>query len=384
MSNEEVESNMSELLKQYDVKRLNRGDVLRGKVIDVNDKEVSVNIDYAFDGLIAKEELSIDGKDPREVVSKDDEIYVYVLSPNDGEGYVELSLIKALEIKEREELSQYFKEQKNVKVYVKEETKGGVIAYYGSIKIFIPGSLASRERIQLSNLVGRDLDVRITELDFKNKRVIASRRILEEEDYNKNKKNIWDDLKEGEKRNGVVKKIVKFGAFVDIGGVEGLIHISDLSWERVNKPEDIVKEGDKVEVFIGNVDRKNERLSLILKDVTKEPWTVHNNDINEGHIFEGKVVRLTTFGAFVELFDGIEGLVHITEITDEHIAKPSDALEINQKVKVKVLSINREEKRIALSIKEAVETNKEYLDYIDSSDESGTSLGDLLKGFKFE
>ncbi len=384
MSNEEVESNMSELLKQYDVKRLSRGDVLKGKVIDVNDKEVSVNIDYAFDGLIAKEEISIDDKDPREVVSKDDEIYVYVLSPNDGEGYVELSLIKALEIKEREELSECFKEEKNVKVHVKEETKGGVIAYYGNIKVFIPGSLASRERIQLSNLVGRDLDVRITELDFNNKRVIASRRILEEEEYNKNKKNIWDDLKEGEKRSGVVKKIVKFGAFVDIGGVEGLIHISDLSWERVNRPEDIVKEGDKVEVFIGSVDRKKERLSLILKDVTKEPWTVHSNDIKEGDILEGKVVRLTAFGAFVELFDGIEGLVHITEITDEHIAKPSDVLEVNQKVKVKVLSINRKEKRIALSIKEAVENNKEYLDYIDNSDESGISLGDLLKGFKFE
>ncbi|ALB48166.1 30S ribosomal protein S1 [Clostridium sp. MF28] len=384
MSNEELESNMSELLNQYDVKRLNRGDVLKGKVIDVNDKEVSVNIDYAFDGLIAKEEVSIDDRDPMEVVSKDDEIYVYVISPNDGEGYVELSLIKALEIKDREELSECFKEEKNVKVHVKEETKGGVIAYYGNIKVFIPGSLASRERIQLSNLVGRDLDVRITELDFNNKRVIASRRILEEEEYNKNKKNIWDDLKEGEKRNGVVKKIVKFGAFVDIGGVEGLIHISDLSWERVNRPEDIVKEGDKVEVFIGSVDRKNERLSLILKDVTKEPWTVHSNDINEGDILEGKVVRLTAFGAFVELFDGIEGLVHITEITDEHIAKPSDVLEVNQKVKVKVLSINREEKRIALSIKEAVENNKEYLDYIDNSDESGTSLGDLLKGFKFE
>ncbi len=277
-----------------------------------------------------------------------------------------------------------FQRKKNIKVHVKEETKGGVIAYYGNVRVFIPGSLASRERIELSSLVGRDLDVRITELDFKNKKVIASRRIIEEEEYNKNKKNIWDNLKEGEKRNGVVKKIVKFGAFVDIGGVEGLIHLSDLSWERVNKPEDIVKEGDNVEVFIGNVDRKNERLSLILKDVTKEPWTVHGKDINEGDIFEGKVIRLTTFGAFVELFDGIEGLVHITEITDEHIAKPSDVLEANQKVKVKVLSVNREEKRIALSIKEAVETNKEYLDYIDNSDESGTSLGDLLKGFKFE
>lgn len=384
MSNEDMEMSMSELLNNYDVKRLREGDILKGKVIDVNDKEVSVNINYAFDGLITKEELSVDEKDPREVVNKDDEIYVYVLSPNDGDGYVELSLIKAQEIKEKEDIDTFFKQQKNIVVKVKEEVKGGVIAYYGNVRIFIPGSLASRERIELETLVGKELEVRITELDLRNNKIVASRKIIEEEEYNKNKKIVWDGLVEGEKRNGVVKKLVKFGAFVDIGGVEGLIHLSDLSWERVNKPEDIVKEGDKVEVFIGNIDKKNGRLSLILKDVAKEPWTVHGNDIKEGDVLEGKVVRLTSFGAFVELFDGIEGLVHITEITDDNIAKPSDVLEVNQKVKVKILNINKEDKRIALSIKEAVESSKEYLDYVDHEDDGGTSLGDLLKGFKFE
>lgn len=383
MLNEETMSSMGELLNEYDVKKLNRGDILKGVVIDVNDKEASVNINYAFDGLISKEELSVDGKDPREVVKKDDEIDVYVLSPNDGEGYVELSLVRASEIKEKEEIKEVFKAQKNILVKVKEETKGGVIAYYGNIRVFIPGSLASRERIELNTFVGRELEIRITELDFKNNKVVGSRRVIEEEEYSKNKKVIWDSLKEGEKRSGVVKKLVKFGAFVDIGGVEGLIHLSDLSWERVNRAEDVVKEGDKVEVFIGSVDKQKERLSLILKDVAKEPWTLHSNSIKEGDILEGKVVRLTTFGAFVELFDGIEGLVHITEITDENIAKPSDVLEINQKVKVKVLTFNKEDKKIALSIKEAVESNKEYLNYVDNEEE-GTSLGDLLKGFKFE
>jgi small subunit ribosomal protein S1 len=384
MSNEDMEMSMSELLNNYDVKRLREGDILKGKVIDVNDKEVSVNINYAFDGLITKEELSVDGKDPREVVNKDDEIYVYVLSPNDGEGYVELSLIKAQEIKEKEDIDKFFKEQKNIVVKVKEEIKGGVIAYYGNVRIFIPGSLASRERIELETLVGKELEVRIIELDLRNNKIVASRKVIEEEEYNKNRKIVWDSLVEGEKRNGVVKKLVKFGAFVDIGGVEGLIHLSDLSWERVNKPEDVVKEGDKVEVFIGNIDKKNGRLSLILKDVAKEPWAVHGNDIKEGDVLEGKVVRLKSFGAFVELFDGIEGLVHITEITDDNIAKSSDVLELNQKVKVKILNINKEDKRIALSIKEAVESSKEYLDYVDNEDDGGTSLGDLLKGFKFE
>lgn len=384
MFNEDAEMGMGELLNDYDVKRLNEGDILKGKVIEVNDKEASVNINYAFDGLISKEEISIDGKDPREILSKDDEIDVYVISPNDGEGYVELSLIKASQIKEKENIKDFFEKQKNITVKVKEETKGGVIAYYGNIRIFIPGSLASRQRVELNTLIGKELEIRITELDLKNNKVVGSRRVIEEEEYNRNKKIIWDSLKEGEKKTGVVKKLVKFGAFVDIGGVEGLIHISDLSWERVNKPEEVVKEGDKVEVFIGNVDRKNEKLSLILKDVTKEPWTVHSDDIKEGDILEGKVARLTNFGAFVELFDGIEGLVHITEITDEHIAKSSDVLELGQKVRVKVLSFNKGDRKISLSIKDAVEINKEYLNYVDDNEETGTSLGDLLKGFKFE
>ena len=230
---------------------------------------------------------------------------------------------------------------------------------------------------------GKEIEVKITELDLHSNKIVASRRFIEEEEYNKNKKAIWNSLQEGEKRTGIVKKLVKFGAFVDIGGVEGLIHLSDLSWERVNKPEDVVKEGDKVEVFIGSVDKEKERLSLILKDIAKEPWTLHGSDIKEGDVVEGKVVRLTSFGAFVELFDGVEGLVHITEITDENIAKPSDVLEVNKKVKVKVLSIDKENKKMSLSIKDAVESNKEYLNYVDNEEE-GTSLADLLKGFKFE
>ncbi len=383
MANEENITSMEDLLKDYDVKRLNRGDIIKGKVIEVNDKEASVNINYAFDGIIKKEEISIDEKDPRDVLREGDEIDVYVISPNDGDGYVELSLIRALEIKEKEDIEKSYKEEKIITVKVKEEIKGGLIAYHGSVRVFIPGSLASRERIDLSTLVGKELQVKITELDFRNNKIVASRRVIEEEEYNKNKKAVWNSLKEGEKRSGVVKKLVKYGAFVDIGGVEGLIHLSDLSWERVNRPEEVVKEGDKVEVFIGTVDKEKERLSLILKDVTKEPWAVHTDDIKEGDIIEGTVVRFMSFGAFIELFDGVEGLVHITEITDENIAKPSDALELNQKVKVKVLSVNKEERKIALSIKDAVETSKEYLEYVDNEEE-GTSLADLLKDFKFE
>ncbi|ACD22484.1 30S ribosomal protein S1 [Clostridium botulinum] len=376
------DNTMKSFLEEYDVKRINKGQILKGKVLEVNEKEAVVNINYAFDGLIAKEEVSIDDKNPMDVLSVDDEIDVYVISPNDGEGYVKLSLIKALVIKEKEQLQKAFKEEKNVKVYVKDEIKGGLISYYGNIRVFIPASLASRNMIDLSALKNTELEVRIIELDFRNNKVVASRKAIENEEYEKNRKVIWNSLKEGEKRTGVVKKLVKYGAFVDIGGVEGLVHISDLSWNRVNRPEEVVKENDKVEVYIGSIDVEKQKLSLVLKDINKEPWTLHTNEIKSGMIFEGKVVKFASFGAFVEIFEGIEGLVHISEITDENIAKPSDALELNQKVKVKVLDFNKDTKRLSLSIKDAVETSKEYLQYVDEED--GVSLGELFKNFKFE
>ena len=378
MSVEVNENSMENLLKDFDVKRISSGDILKGKIIDVNDKEVTVNINYAFDGVISKEELVVGDISPLEVVKAGDTIDVYVISPNDGEGYVELSRLRALQITEKEDLKKAFKNGETIKVLVKEEVKGGLVAYYGSLRVFIPASLVSRERIELKTLLGKEIEVRLIELDIRNKKVVASRRILEEEAYEIEKKKIWDSIKSGEKREGIVKKVIKAGAIVDIGGVTGLIHINDLAWERVKRVEDIVNVGDKVTVFVGEVDASNERVSLILKDVDKEPWKVHADSIKSGDIIEGKVVKFMGFGAFVELFPGVEGLVHINEITDENIAKPSDVLEIGQKVKVKVLDINKENKRISLSIKDAVERSTEYMQYND--DEEGVTLGELFKG----
>lgn len=378
MSVEFTENSMEDLLKDFDVKKINSGDILKGTVIDVNEKEVSVNINYAFDGLISREELSVQDISPTELVKVGDILDVYVISPNDGEGYVELSRIRALEITEKEDLNKAFKESNVIKVIVSEEVKGGLVAYYGSIRVFIPASLASRERIELSTLIGKEIEVKLTEFDLRNRKVVASRRILEEEAYEINKKKLWSTVKSGEKREGIVKKILKVGAIVDIGGITGLIHINDLSWERVKNVEDVVSVGDKVTVFVGEVDAERERVSLILKDVNKEPWKVHGDSIKVGDILEGKVVKLLGFGAFVELFPGVEGLVHINEITDENIAKPSDALQIGQTVKVKVLDVKKDEKRISLSIKDAVERSTEYLQYND--EEEGYSLGELFKG----
>ena len=372
---------MEELLKNYDVKRIYEGDILKGKVIEVTDKEVTVNIGYAFDGVIPKEELTYEYLNPLDVVKVDDEIEVYVMSPNDGDGYVLLSRVKALSITEKDDIEEAYKSGNPINVRVKEEVKGGLVATYGSLRIFIPASQASREKLELSTLVGKNIEVKIIELDFNNRKIVASRRAIEEEVYEKNKKAIWKTLKSGEKKSGVVTNIVKYGAFVDIGGVEGLIHINDLAWERVYNVEDVVKVGDNVEVFIGEVDTKKERLSLILKDVAKEPWEVHGDSLKEGGIFEGKVVRLTNFGAFVEILPGIEGLAHITEITDENIAKPSEVLKVGQNVKVKILNVDKNEKKLSLTIKDAIEKSNEYMQYNDSDE--GVTLGDLFKDFKF-
>ncbi len=377
MENQNLEGTMGDLLKDFDVKRIRTGDILDGEVIDVNDKEVMVNINYAFDGVIEKNELTNIDKDPREVVNIGDKIKVYVLSPNDGEGYVQLSRIKALEINEREDIKRAFDNEEVIKVYVKEEVKGGLVAYYGNIRVFIPASLASRERINLADLIGKELEVKIIELDFKSRKIVASRRIIEDEIFENNKKEVWKSIKSGEKRTGIVKKIIKAGALVDIGGITGLIHLNDLSWGRVNRAEDVVKVGDEVEVFVGEVDAKNERIALILKDINEDPWTKNGENLKLGDVLEGKVVNLLNFGAFVELFPGVEGLVHINEITEENIAKPSDVLKLGQKVKVKVLDVNKENKKISLTIKDAEEKSKEYLQYNDSDE--GISLGDLFK-----
>lgn len=377
MENQNLEGTMGDLLKDFDVKRIRTGDILDGEVIDVNDKEVMVNINYAFDGVIEKNELTNIDKDPREVVNIGDKIKVYVLSPNDGEGYVQLSRIKALEITEREDIKRAFDNEEVIKVYVKEEVKGGLVAYYGNIRVFIPASLASRERINLADLIGKELEVKIIELDFKSRKIVASRRIIEDEIFENNKKEVWKSIKSGEKRTGIVKKIIKAGALVDIGGITGLIHLNDLSWGRVNRAEDVVKVGDEVEVFVGEVDTKNERIALILKDINEDPWTKNGENLKLGDVLEGKVVNLLNFGAFVELFPGVEGLVHINEITEENIAKPSDVLKLGQKVKVKVLDVNKENKKISLTIKDAEEKSKEYLQYNDSDE--GISLGDLFK-----
>ena len=230
--------------------------------------------------------------------------------------------------------------------------------------------------------------MKIIEFDRDKARLVLSRKEVEKGEQEIKKENLLKVIKPGEKIEAVVRRLTKFGAFVDLGGIDGLIHISELSWERVNDPSEVVSIGDNVEVYVLSVDKENDKISLSLKGVKSNPWNSVEEKYSMGDVIEGVVSKVLNFGAFVQLEPGIEGLIHISEISQEHISKPSDVLKMGDKVKVKILDINKEQKKISLSIKDASEkSKKEFKKYMDT-DQSGVTLGDLfrdkLKDFKFD
>lgn len=377
---------MDEMMKAYDFNKIYNGQIVKGKVIDITDKEVFVNINYFADGVISKEELSNDiDINPADILKVDDEIDVMIISKDNGEGNVALSKKRVDSIRVWDSIKKAYKEKKHLIIKIKEEVKGGLIAFYKGIRIFMPASQASgMGKIDLKTLIDKDVEVEIIEFDKEKKKVVVSRRVIDEKikeekrrAIEEEKKKLWASLRKGEKRNGKVVRLVKFGAFVDIGGIEGLVHNNDLSWKRIVDPSEVVSVGDKVEVFVQDFDEIKGRLSLALKEVDNNPWDNLNGKYKINDIIQGKVVKFMNFGAFVEVEPGVEGLVHISEITDENIAKASDVLKIGETIKVKVLDIDEKNHKMSLSIKDAVEKSKDYLKYVD--EEEGATLGDILK-----
>lgn len=368
---------------------INSGDILQGTVVSVNENEVLVNIGYMRDGVILKEEISAE-KDvnPVDVVKTGDVIFVYIMKIKDEEGNVLLSKKRADAIKVWDDLKVIFDENKAFEVTIAEIVKGGATAYIQGVRGFIPASQLSSSYVEdLQAFKGKTLEVKIIELDKESKRVVLSRKVIEKEASDLKAKEVWNKLKKGEKRQGVVSRLAKFGAFVDLGGVDGLIHVSDLSWKRVTDPSEIVSVGDEVEVFVLDFDKEKGRISLGLKEAKGNPWNNISSLYHVNDVVEGTVVRLMDFGAFVQLSSGIEGLVHLSEISEERIAKVSDVLKVGDVVKVKIGEINQQGNRISLSIKDAAD--KGYGDLSEfNGEQSGLTLGDLLKDkfkdFKFE
>jgi ribosomal protein S1 len=374
MTEEKMEDLMEEV--ENSVSDIDNGDVVKGKVISVNEKEVILDINYSSEGVLDRKELSNTNENPVDLLNEGDEIDVLVVELEGEEGNVVLSKIKADGIVGKKEIEAAFNEKSNITVKVFKDVKGGVLADYKGVTLFIPASLISVRYIEdLKEFVGETLEIRIEELDFSNNRIIGSRKAIEKEELKVKKAEILDELEKGDVIEGTVTRLANFGAFVDLGGIDGLIHISQMSWKRINHPKEILKEGQKVKVEVLKVNAKEERISLKLENFDDNPWKDIENKLVEGQVVKGTVKRITGFGAFVEVIEGLEGLVHISQISDDHVDNVEDVLEVGQEVDVKVLNIKKDEERIGLSIKDTVEE----VAYEMEEDESNLTLGDVFK-----
>ncbi len=365
------QENQNELAKQEEGETVNydntftdlkEGDIVEGTVVKVDNNEVLVNIGYKSDGIIPVSELSNSAFESAEdVVKVGDKIKALVLKLEDNEGNIILSKKKADEVIGWDELEEIYNNQGEVEGTVTEVVKGGVLVDVKGVKGFIPAShLDLRYVPDLNAFLGQKLNLNIIELDRNKNRLVLSHKHVLEKERDALREETWANIQEGQVIKGVVKRLTDFGAFVDIGGVDGLIHISDLSWQRVNHPSDIVKEGQEVEVVVLKVDKDRQRISLGLKQALSDPWEDIEKKYKVGSVIEGRIAKLVNFGAFVEVEPGVEGLVHISQISNQHVNKPEDVLKEGDIVKVKILEIDPEKKRMSLSIKEAEnELNKE-------------------------
>ena len=330
--------------------QLRPGQIVTGQVVQITDDEVCVNVGYKADGLVKKSDLSSTD------VKIGDEIEVEVVKVNDGEGNVLLSQKNIINRKAWEDICAKEEAGEFVEGVGKEAVKGGLLADVMGIRTFIPASQLSLHYVEkIDEFVGQPMKLKIIEIDKSKKRIVASRKAVLIAEEAEKKKHIWETLEVGSVVKGTVRRLADFGAFVDIGGVDGLVHVTDLSWGRVKHPSDVVSVGQQIDVKILNVDPERERISLSYKQTQPRPWTVAGEKYPVGSIVEGKVVRITTFGAFVELEPGLDGLVHISQCALNRIAKVEDAVNVGDVVRVKVLDVNTEAKRISLSIREACE-----------------------------
>lgn len=369
--------------------RVSKGDLVTGTVISNNGEVLMVSIGHMIDGVVPREEVDFDGGDSIDQIQSGDTMTLYVLKSDDGEGNILLSKKRADAELVWDETAGLVNDQRPITVKIKETVKGGLIAHYKGLRCFIPLSQVGVERIEdPETMIGKSLQVLITEIQEDKKSMVASGRLLQTREASKKKDTRFHELSEGQELTGTVKRLTDFGAFVDLGGIDGLIHLNDLSWKRVKKAEEVVSVGQTVKVSILKIDPVNQKIGLKLADYVDNPWDDIHSVLKEGDVFQGEVTRMQAFGAFVSIKDGIEGLVHISQICDEHIQKPQEKLHLGQEVMVKVLSVDADNQRVSLSIKEAAASNEEgYEDYMEDEEPAVSTLGDLFgdafKNLKF-
>lgn len=379
---------MESLLKEETIQEIHAREVVEGKIVAVRKNEVFVDLGYKEEGVIPLSELAYPTpENASDIVSEGDTIAVYVISAGGKDGVL-LSKIKADKIVAWEKLEEALAGKAVLQVKVTEAVKGGLSVAVFGVRGFVPASQVDVRYVEdLSKFVGETIEVLPIEVDAKKQRAVLSRRAPLEEKRRIAQREVFSRLEEGQVMDGTVKKIVDYGAFIDIGGVDGLAHISDLSWERVKHPSEVVKEGDAVSVLVKKFDPDTKRISLSLKDVTKDPWLDKAERLKEGDYAVGKVAKIMDFGVFLTLEGGVDGLIRLPELSEKRIAKAEEVVKVGDELKVKIIQVDVKNKRIGLSLIKAEqdEEKAQYKSYMKEQTKTSDTLGDrfshLFKDF---
>ncbi len=353
----EEQMTMEQGLENYGILGgVGRNDIVTGTVVKIDNDEILVDIGGKSEGILPVRELSFaKNVAPEDVVKVGDEIRVMIIKEENSEGNVLLSKRRVDQADAMAKLEEIYNEGGTVEAPVIDVVKGGVIVDVG-VRGFVPASrLALRYVEDIKSFVGQTLKLKIIKFEPEARRIVLSHREILEEEEKARKEALWNELEVGQVRKGIVRRLASFGAFVDLGGVDGLLHVSEMGWGRVKNPGDVVKTGQEIEVYVLALDREKGKISLGLKQLLPNPWDTAAEKYAIGSIVEGTVVRLVPFGAFVQLEDGVDGLVHISQIAWERVEKVEDALQVGQKIKAKVLDLDLDKQKISLSIKQATE-----------------------------
>ena len=351
-------NNEFEQLLEESLVTIHNGEIVEGTVISVKEDEIILNIGYKADGIITRNEYSNQsGIDLREVVKEGDKMKAKVLKVNDGEGQVLLTYKRLAMEQSNEHIKEAFENQTVLKATVTDVLTGGLSVVVEETKVFIPASLVSDTyEKDLSKYAGQEIEFVISEFNPKKRRIIGDRKQLLVAEKKKLQEELFARINVGDVVEGTVKNLTDFGAFIDLGGADGLLHISEMSWGRVENPRKVFNVGDKTKVLIKDI--KDDKIALSLKFEDQNPWLNAADKYSVGSVVTGKVARMADFGAFIELEPGVDALLHVSQISKEHVDKPSDALKVGQEIEAKVVDFNPDDHKISLSIKALLNDNE--------------------------
>ncbi|OWZ82943.1 bifunctional 4-hydroxy-3-methylbut-2-enyl diphosphate reductase/30S ribosomal protein S1 [Natranaerobius trueperi] len=381
---EENKENQRELMEENNTKDgYKRGEQLSGTIARVADEEVLVDVGYKFEGVIPINELNLDkGQTPKDILKEGSKVDVKVVKVDDEEGVLILSKKWADKDKAWEMLQEKKDTDKELVAKVVEEVKGGLVVDLQGVNGFIPASHVDIDYISdLSQYVGTELKLKVIELDRSNNKIVLSHKKIQEEELETKKHETFSKLRSGDIIEGTVKRLTNFGAFIDVGGIDGLCHISEISHSRIDHPENAISVGQQIKVKVLDLDPENGKISLSIKEAQPDPFEEFMKKFQSGDVINGKVARTVDFGAFIEIIPGVEGLCHISQLANKHVAKTTEVVKKGDKVKAKILSIDPEQKKVGLSIKDTEDNNEQYeselTSYTDDEDD-GVKLGDMF------